>query len=605
MYYGAQGDGVTDDSNAFQLAVNAATANGSGAGGLGAYVLMGCYKFKIGASLTVPANVTFLSLGATLSGVGASTVSPIINYGAPGTPQLTGPLDLAVRSVTTLASGPYTPTAGVLAAINNIYYAPIPSGGDDTTALQNLINLANSGSTGSSNANNALPTPGGCVFLQSGTYLVQNLVLPTGVWLIGAGQDATIIKLINSATVTNPILQTKNFATLKGTNPASGDLGPFGFAIFNLTFDGNKANNGSNTATAAVCLYGYDWTWQNVRVRNSNTVGWWSEWTNAASAPALGDAMEARCYNVKAHDAVSHGIVWNGPHDSDLHAVNAYNNGARGFWTQANGNNTKFNNCHSWGLTQTYPWYLEGTATILTACEGEGGSAAQGFVGANDCQIEGGVFFAAGGATTGWVIGDGTHTLITGTDMKTKILNCITAPISFAQDSGGTYIVTMFGASGPAYTGTPNAASTVLIVIAGGMTHPGNFIGSATFTKAGFTVGGALNAQFALIQTRIIITYSASMAINAAVGTFFDITATDGNAFTVNTPTNPVDGQQITFTIRNISGGALGAVTWGAGYKLATWTSPATANSRSITFRYSSTVSLWVEVTRTTVDVPN
>lgn len=152
IFYGAQGDGVTDDSAAFQSAINVAAASGSGAGGLGGYVLLGAYSFKVGASVTVPANVTFLDVGATLSGVGAGSVAPILNLGAPGTPTLTGPLDLAVRSLTTSASGSYSPSSfaapGTITPkfFGDVGYVYVPGGYALTdVGVQNAVNdlLAN------------------------------------------------------------------------------------------------------------------------------------------------------------------------------------------------------------------------------------------------------------------------------------------------------------------------------------------------------------------------------------------------------------------------------------------------------------------------------
>lgn len=97
-------------------------------------------------------------------------------------------------------------------------------------------------------------------------------------------------------------------------------------------------------------------------------------------------------------------------------------------------------------------------------------------------------------------------------------------------------------------------------------------------------------------------TYGVSIAIDASLGDEFDITATNGTAFTVTNPTNPADGQRITLTIRNTSGGALGTITWESKYKLAAWTSPATGTSRSIDFKYDGTN--WIEASRTPADVP-
>jgi hypothetical protein len=106
-----------------------------------------------------------------------------------------------------------------------------------------------------------------------------------------------------------------------------------------------------------------------------------------------------------------------------------------------------------------------------------------------------------------------------------------------------------------------------------------------------------------LVSPLVTLTYGTSVAINAALGSQFVVTATNGTGFTIATPTNPASDQLMTLTIRNTSGGALGTITWDTAYKLAAWTSPATANSRSITFRYNGTN--WVEIGRTTADVPN
>lgn len=107
----------------------------------------------------------------------------------------------------------------------------------------------------------------------------------------------------------------------------------------------------------------------------------------------------------------------------------------------------------------------------------------------------------------------------------------------------------------------------------------------------------------ALVEKRTAPTYGATVSVDASLGNEFDVSVSNGTAFTVAAPTNPVDGQRITIKLQNNSGGAMGAVTWNAAYKLAAWTSPATGFSRSIDFRYNS--ANWVEIGRTTVDVPN
>jgi hypothetical protein len=114
-----------------------------------------------------------------------------------------------------------------------------------------------------------------------------------------------------------------------------------------------------------------------------------------------------------------------------------------------------------------------------------------------------------------------------------------------------------------------------------------------------------------LLQTGQLIspvTYSASMTINASVTDQFQISPTNGTAFTINAPTDPLSGQRMLIRIHNISGGALGAVTWNATFKMAgAWVNPANGQNRSIEFVYqgSSPGPAWYEVCRSVADAPN
>lgn len=104
-------------------------------------------------------------------------------------------------------------------------------------------------------------------------------------------------------------------------------------------------------------------------------------------------------------------------------------------------------------------------------------------------------------------------------------------------------------------------------------------------------------------ETEETVTYSSAMTFSSFENSTFVITANNGSAFTINAPTEPAKGKQITIRLRNTSGGALGAATWDAVFKMAAWTNPTNGNSRSITFEYDGTN--WVEMTRTAADVPN
>lgn len=100
------------------------------------------------------------------------------------------------------------------------------------------------------------------------------------------------------------------------------------------------------------------------------------------------------------------------------------------------------------------------------------------------------------------------------------------------------------------------------------------------------------------------LTYGVAIATDALAGRTQIVTATNGVAFTMSNPTNGYAGQQVTWRIKNTSGGALGAVTWAGTFHLgAAWVSPATGTNRSITFEYDG--ANWIELYRTTADVSN
>jgi hypothetical protein len=115
-------------------------------------------------------------------------------------------------------------------------------------------------------------------------------------------------------------------------------------------------------------------------------------------------------------------------------------------------------------------------------------------------------------------------------------------------------------------------------------------------------VGGTIRGT-RLVLPAVDVTYTTSMTLDTSLGASFKINATNGTAFTINAPTNVRTDQRILINIKNTSGGALGTITWNAIFKMATWTSPTTAYNRSIEFEYNGTN--WIEINRTSADVPN
>lgn len=108
LAYGAKGDGVTDDTTAFQNAINDVHALANGG-----YIFIPTLGYKIQSSLTTYANVGFLTYGATFTGARAASVSPLINNGL--TVTLTLPAALTVSAGGASITGGLTIVSGGLA----------------------------------------------------------------------------------------------------------------------------------------------------------------------------------------------------------------------------------------------------------------------------------------------------------------------------------------------------------------------------------------------------------------------------------------------------------------------------------------------------------
>lgn len=113
-------------------------------------------------------------------------------------------------------------------------------------------------------------------------------------------------------------------------------------------------------------------------------------------------------------------------------------------------------------------------------------------------------------------------------------------------------------------------------------------------------------ARFTGVLTTVV--YGAAPVLDSSLSNDFVMTITDGNAIVVAAPTNtPSAGfvQDISFTIRNASGGAHGALTWNAVFKTQATAFSAVADgfSRTVFFRWNGTN--WVELVRTAADVAN
>lgn len=174
--------------------------------------------------------------------------------------------------------------------------------------------------------------------------------------------------------------------------------------------------------------------------------------------------------------------------------------------------------------------------------------------------------------------------------------------IGLFESASTTATVRLRNVNGATSSGTAGAEDAMVRNVSGSLTFALVVGDAAKFDKT----TRRLTVYKALQQSKANMTYSASMTPDADAANIHQVFANNNTAFTINAPsgTNSA-GQKLTIRISNTSGGALGAVTWNATYKLAAWTQPANGFSRSITFFYDDATPAWVEISRTPADVPN
>lgn len=109
-------------------------------------------------------------------------------------------------------------------------------------------------------------------------------------------------------------------------------------------------------------------------------------------------------------------------------------------------------------------------------------------------------------------------------------------------------------------------------------------------------------------EAAAVIVYGAVFAPNFQAGNYQVVTMTDGVAFAIGAPTNPPETGKVarlSITFRNASGGAAGAGTFDAIYKMVSNTLAVIANGFSRTYEFQWDGTNWIEVFETAADVPN
>lgn len=201
------------------------------------------------------------------------------------------------------------------------------------------------------------------------------------------------------------------------------------------------------------------------------------------------------------------------------------------------------------------------------------------------------------GATTQGILVDGDDVQIVSPNIKGTTDGCIQFQtgrtggiVDGGKLDGGSYGVFTAGTSEAAAKGVTTLNQTAFGYSAQGtsvLTLKTPDIRNSSATQYEESSGAVLAARG---TGRVVpVTYSASMTLDIRKGDTFIISANNGTAFTINDPTNYKTGDKFNLCIKNTSGGALGAITWGASFSQ-DWVSPATTKNRSAMFECDGSI---------------
>lgn len=360
---------------------------------------------------------------------------------------------------------------------------------DDTTAI--------------SNANTAVAATGGTLYFPPGTYITTTQTLNAKVHWRGSGIESTIIKLKNGTNA--DLLSAQTGSINLSASFGSGSAGSlYNFGIYDLTLDGNKANQSSGTSYP-LRFYGYGYILQNLRVKNGRSGGILSDWNGGSGSPGQ-DSMESQWINVKVHDCGGINIQVGGPHDTQMVNVISYLSGTHCFHFAPNSTGMVLSNCHAWGPTtgvSAVGYLIESGLGQFNNCLAEGSDFVNVVLLGNQCNWTGGCIFGAGVFTvTGMQIGQNaggtpisgqinqsggvkTAVGVSGCVIATNFSRCegTNGTIDFVNDQGNFVIAQSYITAGNSIGGT--MGNTMLWLRVNGITTDGSQgTGGALFVKA-------------------------------------------------------------------------------------------------------------------------
>lgn len=330
---------------------------------------------------------------------------------------------------------------------------------DDTTAVQAAIDACNAAG-------------GGVVFFPEGTYICSTLTWYSNIYGVGVGMQSSILKL--KAGTDDDLIKGYNFASLTGGDTVDG-IHDFGFR--DLKLDGNKDNN----ASTSWCLrfYGYRPFLQDVWVANGNDGGIYSQGFTSTD-PINGANRYGRFSNVEVSSCGGDGVYINGIGDSIFSECVIHNNSGDGIHVGPIGFGVKLYGCHIYGNPQDHCVHSEAAGMLMVGniFEGADDSLVWLDAGADNNQIKGNYFYAAGTQTT--KIGVEIDEAETFSIVGNHFVGQTDGSVYSTDDDGSGYISGnyVFQASGTAFGGT-FAGSTLINnnqVVGGANGGPGSTI---------------------------------------------------------------------------------------------------------------------------------
>lgn len=360
---------------------------------------------------------------------------------------------------------------------------------DDSTAIAAARSAANAAG-------------GGLVFYPPGIYLTGILTLYSNVHDVGAGIEATTLKLKNGANSDLFSGQTNliNLAAAYNSSGSGVDTGLSNFSIENMTIDGNLANQTAGPSYP-IRFYGYNFRLVNLIVKNGYTGGILTDWNGGAFLTSPSNEMESVIDTCKIHENNGIGLEMGGPHDSRMLNTIIFSSQKEGLHIAPNAVGLISTNCHYYKtFSTTDPQVLvEGGYCSFYNCLAEGSSYGQVVFLSNNC-LWNGLFYGSGFNNYGIVLGQNagqtpyygeilqsagltTAAQAAGCSIFGVSTGCQNGALNFVNEANNTIILNDFVATGVYLAGTP-ATNDSYWIRGNGLTPDGSLAKGGGFQMA-------------------------------------------------------------------------------------------------------------------------